>query len=59
MPPQNLIIEPDDPWKVKQYKSIQALSQLLAENEDDEIQELVATMIEFEAECMENSDESN
>jgi len=49
MPPQDLIINPDDPWPIRQTKSLHALTYLLDENQEEEIHHLVNTMLEFEA----------
>jgi len=48
MPPRELIINPDDPWAVRQEKSLHALSYLLNGNNERDVQELVKVMIEFE-----------
>jgi len=48
MPPRDMLLNENDPWKVRQQKSLHVLNYLLDKNNEDEINELVQTMIQFE-----------
>lgn len=59
MPPQEMIIQDEDSWKVKQEKSIHALSYLLDHESSDEIKDLVKAMVDFEEKEQQAKEQEN